>query len=152
MSGPHYLTTEIENTETTEEQRRAASLAIARYASTQDDSAGVAGELLDMLGLRGEPMDRVCRVCGKGLPESAARDKGRYQRCCSAACRRRFLEGAKPSLHPVVGNHGRCTKCGVPTYEKRTEEPFPGAKAYGGRGMCGACYKAVRKAEKEAAE
>ncbi|MEU9515875.1 hypothetical protein [Micromonospora sp. NPDC048169] len=54
MSGPHYLLTEIENTENTDEQRRAASLAIARYASTQDYPAGVAGELLDMLGLRGD--------------------------------------------------------------------------------------------------
>ncbi|MFB8031335.1 hypothetical protein, partial [Streptomyces sp. NPDC055990] len=47
MSGPHYLTTEIENTETTPEQRAAAARTVARHAA----DAGDCRELLEMLGL-----------------------------------------------------------------------------------------------------
>lgn len=94
MSEPPLLATELDVDETTPEERRNAGLAVARHALTQDDPTSVAGELLDMLGLRGD-RPSGCRVCGGPLCQSAAKEKGKYLGTCSAVCRRRYLGGAE---------------------------------------------------------
>lgn len=55
----------------------------------------------------------------------------------------------KRQAHPSVGNNGRCTKCGVATYQQHPKAEHDG-KRYGGRGMCQACYVVVRRAERKA--
>jgi len=142
---------------TTEEERVAARLRVAEFAQRQDDPAGDLHQLLDMLGLLDDVQAETsgCRVCGGELAAWTLGPKSGMKGCCSRPCRKKFLEESgqpvkpKPALIPE--NTGRCGKCGVATYLAQTEEPIPGGKRYGARGLCNTCYTVVRRAEKKAA-
>lgn len=140
---------------TTEEERDAARRRVAEFAQRQDDPAGDLRELLDMIGLLDDVQADAptgCRVCGGELKPWTLGPKSGMKGCCSRPCRKKFLEGQpaapKPARSPE--NTGRCGKCGVPTYLAQTEDPIPGGKRYGARGLCGTCYSVVRRAEKKA--
>lgn len=96
MSEPPLLVTELDIDEDaiTPEMRRRMAVLACGWALDQDDPKAAAGELLDMLGLRGD-QPSGCRVCGGPLCQSAAKEKGKYLGTCSAVCRRQYLGGAE---------------------------------------------------------
>jgi hypothetical protein len=49
-----------------------------------------------------------------------------------------------PRLHTTMPTH--CVQCGVPVVgHNKRDEAQPGAKSYGGKGLCSGCYTASRK-------
>ena len=108
MSRPHYLTTEVENTENTAEQRAAAARTVARHST----DAGDCRDLLAMLGLLSVPapaapapappvqqlMSNTGR-CGEcGCPTYSGTEWGAFGK-------------DKPEGARVYGGRGRCSKC-----------------------------------------
>lgn len=77
--------------EVSPEDRRKAAIVVCRHANNRAD----AEQLLDMLGLRGEPK-RGCRHCGGPLPIIALAPNAGFRGCCSTACKRAaFGQGAQ---------------------------------------------------------
>ncbi|MGI5223006.1 hypothetical protein [Nocardia sp. CA-290969] len=138
----------------TPEERQSVRLRAAESGKRQGIPPAEVRKLLDMLGLLDDAKPETpqgCRVCGGELKAWTLAPKAGMKGCCSRPCRAKFLEGSVPAkAKPPVQNTGRCTKCGVSTFHGQTEEPIPGGKRYGGRGMCAACYAVVRRAERKA--
>lgn len=56
----------------------------------------------------------------------------------------------KPMPAVLTRNPGRCRGCGCPTYSRKGDEKLSkGARIYGARGKCGACYRKELRDESE---
>ncbi|MGW5387154.1 hypothetical protein [Nocardia sp. NPDC003963] len=117
MSGPHYLTTEIENTENTPEQRAAAARTVARHTS----DAGDCRELLEMLGLLSAPAP----ARGPEPAPPVQEFKSNTGRCGSC----------------------RCATYSDKEWAAFGKDKPAGARAYGGRGLCNSCHRAALREE-----
>lgn len=120
----------------TAEERAAASLTAACYATDADDLRLT----LSILGLIGKNGSPPCRKCGEQIARIAA--DGYNQQAGDGMCRRCFIGEKRVAPIPMSAG-SRCIRCARPT----ARYPKSGQTRYGGRGMCGACYAKWRRSQ-----